>query len=87
VDIVLGAALVDGLGVGDALVGTGKYSTTVPELRPEAVTIVEKVVCVPDVTTSVIYPIIRQKCNISLALEKIPAEGCPTTIVPANVLR
>jgi len=66
---VPGAELVERLGVGDALVDTGKYSTIVPELRPEAVTIVEKVVCVPDVTISVMYPIIRQKCNISLALE------------------
>ena len=57
--IVLGAELVEALGVGVALVDTGKYSTTVPELRPEAVTTVEKVVCVPDVTTSVMYPIIH----------------------------
>ena len=48
--IVLGAELVEALGVGVALVDTGKYSTTVPELRPEAVTTVEKVVCVPAVS-------------------------------------
>ena len=85
--MVLGAELVEGLGVGDAVVGTGRYSMTVPELSPEAVTAVEKVVCVPDVTISVIYPVLRQKCNIPLALANIPADGCPTTIVPENVLR
>jgi hypothetical protein len=69
VGVLLGVELVTSAEIGRTLVDvdTGKYSTIMPELRPDAVTAVEKVVFVPDEMVPVRYPRVCQYCNISLA--------------------